>query len=246
MAISSLREQSTDIRMPKTCDVLAERIRTQILRDGLQPGTPLPSEPELIETYRVSRATVREALRLLESEGLISIRRGARGGTSVAAPDVTALSRSFAVHLAIDQTTVRSFLEFRKTIEPAIAREVALATSPGEGQELIQLITAETRTGKDSDFHRVLAEMVDNGIFRLLMRSLHAGLELHVPLEVLTTEDMTQQRRAHLKIARRIAANDGDGAADAMLGHLEGFEKILARQGRLDGPLVPRANWGDR
>ena len=244
MAERTVEARTNSIRLPKIADVLADKLRTQILREHLEPDTPLLSEGELVETYRVSRATVREALRLLETEGLITIRRGSRGGISVARPDNSVLSRTIAMHMALDHTTVRSFMEFRKVIEPAAARLAAAQAGDLAVAQLVEL--AGTYGDSDAkDFHRALGDVVDNGLFRLMLTTLDAVLELHVPFEHLTSEDVSQQRRAHLKIARSIASGDGDAAAAAMLKHLEGLEKVLGRQGRLDQPLVPRATWGD-
>lgn len=66
-------------RLPKISEQLADRLRATILGRGMRPGDRLSSEAELISHYGVARGTVREALRLLESEGIIEIRRGAAG-----------------------------------------------------------------------------------------------------------------------------------------------------------------------
>src|SRR5690606_35845825 len=112
-------------RVPKASDVLANLIKVRVLSEGLGAGARLPSEPELIEQYQFSRGTVREALRMLESDGIVHIRRGPRGGIEVATPDVHHVTRSLAVLLAFDGTPVSDLLDFRLIVEPAAAAIVA-------------------------------------------------------------------------------------------------------------------------
>jgi GntR family transcriptional repressor for pyruvate dehydrogenase complex len=70
----------TVMRAPKTGELIATHLRRQIVRGELLPGETLPAESQLMEQYGVSRPTLREAFRILESETLISVRRGSRGG----------------------------------------------------------------------------------------------------------------------------------------------------------------------
>src|ERR1700680_2909057 len=71
---------SAVLRVPKTAELIAERLRGQIIRGELTEGDALPNETELVEKFGVSRPTLREALRVLESESLLDITRGMRGG----------------------------------------------------------------------------------------------------------------------------------------------------------------------
>ena len=75
-------------RPAKVSELLADRLRGQILGQGIKAGEVFSSEPELIARFGLARGTVREALRLLESEGLITIRRGRSGGIEVREPDL--------------------------------------------------------------------------------------------------------------------------------------------------------------
>ena len=88
------------LSVPKAAEVIAEDMRNEIIVGGLAPGTALPSEAELMARYQFSRASVREALRLMESDGLIYIKRGPRGGVRVAHPDDSHVSRSFSLLFA--------------------------------------------------------------------------------------------------------------------------------------------------
>src|ERR1700743_249632 len=83
---STVRAVGETIRAPKTAELIAANLRRQIVGGGLKEGLALPPEAELMEQFRVSRPTLREAFRILEAESLITIRRGSRGGAQVTAP----------------------------------------------------------------------------------------------------------------------------------------------------------------
>ena len=77
------------VRAPKTSELIAAQLRRQIVRGTVKPGEKLPPESQLMEQFGVSRPTIREAFRILETERLIVVRPGSRGGAQVVAPDLT-------------------------------------------------------------------------------------------------------------------------------------------------------------
>jgi DNA-binding GntR family transcriptional regulator len=90
-----------EIRVPKTAELVASEIRNGILVGSLQPGDRLPAENSLMSSFGVSRPSLREALRLLEAEELLDIRRGARGGAVVRRPSALPALRAAAAWLAL-------------------------------------------------------------------------------------------------------------------------------------------------
>jgi GntR family transcriptional repressor for pyruvate dehydrogenase complex len=233
-------------RVPKASDVLADRLRAQILGRAMQPGAQLASEAELIAEEGFSRGTVREALRLLESDGLIEIRRGPRGGIRVARPDLRQISRSVALLLTLAETTTRKFYEFRKLVEPATAATAARSATDEQRGWLLAVADATSRNGSwepSVEFHEALAVCSNNEVLRLVIAMFEQELSWHVPGESLSEQDMQDTRRAHQSIARAVAAKDADRASGAMLRHLNQFERMLEANGRLDEPLLPRERW---
>jgi DNA-binding FadR family transcriptional regulator len=95
---------------PKASELVADAIRSQIARGEVASGSPLPNETELMREYEVARQTAREALRVLEAEGLIEVQRGAGGGARVRVPDIEAASRHCALLLQLRGATVRGRL----------------------------------------------------------------------------------------------------------------------------------------
>ena len=88
------------MRVPKVAELVANDLRRKIIRGQLPLGDTLPNEPALLDVYKVSRPTLREALRILESEGLVTIKRGAQGG-QVHVPDMAVAARHVALQMQV-------------------------------------------------------------------------------------------------------------------------------------------------
>lgn len=238
------QQVATKRRLPKASDYLAGELRAHILGNALQPGDPLSSEAELIAEYGLSRGSVREALRLLEAEGLIDIRRGPKGGIQVVHPDAGHIARSLALLFTIQQSTLRDFFQLRLAVEPQVAADAARDATPTDKAAIL----AMARTGMDdpeqpSDFHGELGRCAGNSIFSVLLAALHQVLEWHLRVETIGPQDVEATIDAHHRIAQAI--HDGDPARAEMLmrKHLEAFRDLLAQHGRLDQPIVPRSSW---
>jgi GntR family transcriptional repressor for pyruvate dehydrogenase complex len=113
------------VRAPKTAELIAEQIRGQIVRSEIAPGTTLPNEAELMSQFGVSRPTLREAFRILETESLIAVRRGVAGGAQVLAPDIAVGARYVGLLLQLDGATIADVYEARMVLEPVCARMMA-------------------------------------------------------------------------------------------------------------------------
>src|SRR5580693_3536059 len=113
------------VRAPKTSELVAAQLRRQIVRGTVQPGQKLPPETQLMEQFGVSRPPIREAFRILETERLIVVRPGSRGGARVIAPDLTVAARYVGLLLQLQGATIDDVYEARKIAEPACASMLA-------------------------------------------------------------------------------------------------------------------------
>src|SRR5207248_3210260 len=113
------------LRVPKTAELVAARLRRRIVEGELLEGDALPPEAALREMFGVSRPTLREAYRVLESEGLIEVHRGARGGARVRVPNDEAAARYAGLVLQHRGTTVADVCAVRSIIEPVCASMLA-------------------------------------------------------------------------------------------------------------------------
>jgi DNA-binding FadR family transcriptional regulator len=135
---------------PKAAEMVAAELRRQIVAGELKPGDKLHAENVLRTRFDISRPTLREALRLLESESLISIGRGQHGGARVKALDLGAAARQVGVHLQIEGATLEDVWHARMVIEPAAANLLA-AKRPKDAFAALEANLAEARKVADSD-----------------------------------------------------------------------------------------------
>lgn len=119
------------IHVPKTSEIVADKIRAQIIRGEIAEGDSLPPEGQLMDSLGISRPTLREAFRILEAEGLISVVRGSRTGAKVHKPSVELVSRYAGYVLESQGTTIADLYQARLAIEPSVVRW--LATDKGGG-----------------------------------------------------------------------------------------------------------------
>jgi DNA-binding FadR family transcriptional regulator len=108
-------------RRLKTSEVVAIRVVHEIVSAGLAPGDTLPSESDMLATYDVSRESLREGLRLLETQGLISIKRGPGGGPVVAYSDPRNLGRTCALHFHFAEATYEELFQAWELTDPLLA-----------------------------------------------------------------------------------------------------------------------------
>jgi DNA-binding FadR family transcriptional regulator len=221
------------IRLPKASVVVAGQLRRSIIRGEFQPGDPLPNETELMELYDVSRPVVREALRIIESESLISVKRGAKGGARVRRPDIAVAARHTALLLQLERTTLADVFEARLTLEPDAVRRLAEQRPPeaiARMRELhereLTLIDSPTQFPVHAaHFHEELIELAGNKTLAVLGRLLLQIVEVQnrVTFTTLTAEANEVARGAaesHGTVIDLIAAGDVDGAVATWRQHL--------------------------
>lgn len=126
-------------------ETIAEHIRLQIATGELRPGDTLASERALIETMQVARPTLRGALRILESDGLISIDRGRTGGARIVEPEIPTLARRVGLHLQLQGADLRHVIEAQTTIQLGA---VACAASARDDDDLTRLSAAVDRCAR--------------------------------------------------------------------------------------------------
>lgn len=150
---SSAAEAQDTGKKPKAAEVVAAELRRQIVTGRLKPGDKLHAENMLQLEFNISRPTLREALRLLESESLITISRGKHGGARVISLDLGAAARQVGVFLQIEGTTLDDVWLARTIIEPAAAGLLATLREPQALAELEANI-AEAREAAQNDLLR--------------------------------------------------------------------------------------------
>ncbi|WP_072383552.1 FadR/GntR family transcriptional regulator [Novosphingobium sp. NDB2Meth1] len=159
----SMDDDSTSqrIHVPKTSEIVADKIRAQIIRGELNEGDSLPPEGQLMDSLGISRPTLREAFRILEAEGLISVVRGSRTGAKVHKPSVELVSRYAGYVLESQGTTIADLYQARLAIEPSVVRW--LATDKGAGATVrLRNLLADMERMLDEDRHDDFIDHVEH------------------------------------------------------------------------------------
>jgi len=226
--------KATAAKMPV---LLAEAIADGIVSRGLRPGDRLATEAEMIAEYAVGRATLREALRVLEAQGVIEIRVGAGGGPFVARPDASRLARLLSLLLRMSDVTLREVLDARLIIEPALAGQAARHRQDGHVRALQKNQRAIESAPRGSagflrvneEFHTLIADASGNRPLAALWSALARVADGHEAGVRYTPAALAGMVAAHRKIGDAITAQDADEAIRAMTIHLEATRAYVTR-----------------
>lgn len=236
-------------RAEKISEVVARSIAHDIASRGLSPGTTLPSEAAMLERYHVGRASLREGLRILEINGLISVRPGPGGGPVVAAASSKDFGRMSTLHYQGTGATFRELLEARMLIEPLMARLAAQQGDLGlidHLRDLSDLTKANISSDRDyshysSEFHAAIASASGNRILNLFGRSLKDVYAERVPGAIFPLDERHHVVRDHEAIFKAIHSGKGEAAERLMRKHMEAFADFVTV--RLPGALDEVVDW---
>lgn len=239
------------VRAPKTAELISNYLRTRIVRGELKPGEKLPSEARLMEQFGVSRPTLREAFRILETELLINVRRGSRGGAEVLVPDVSVAARYVGLLLQMAGTTVADVYEARVVVEPGCARKLAHRRTKQDIADLlacIEEVQAIVDAGPDKvtdpaawaratyRFHELLLERAGNKTLAIQAGVLHAVVSTHLAASVASNlrspeapEFFRKAVRSYRKLVTLVEARDGEGAEKHWRTQMEAAGRELLR-----------------
>ncbi|MQA76563.1 MAG: FCD domain-containing protein [Solirubrobacterales bacterium] len=216
------------IDQPRAHEYVAEQIRRQIALGLLAPGSPLPTERELAALFGVGRATVQQAIRVLEAELLVETRRGRHGGSSVTAKPTDRLAMDYLLaRLRGEASRIAAAVELREILEPRIA---ARAVETGDRRFLGDALAAARRgagaesdpkfMGADTEFHLAIARATGN---QMLVEAIEQiRLTLNDVLFALPDSPLWHQRSVieHERIAAAWQAGDPTAAEAAMAEHI--------------------------
>ena len=159
---------------------VARRIIDDLVKQGYRVGDRFPPEPDMLKVYEVSRETLREGLRLLEVQGLITIRRGPGGGPRVAPVNAAYLARSASLYFHVSGATYREVFEAWLDMEPTLVARVARREDRGEVARVLKPFT-HTELGNDpravfdsaAAFHSEIGRLSGNRLLVLLLQSMN-------------------------------------------------------------------------
>jgi GntR family transcriptional regulator, transcriptional repressor for pyruvate dehydrogenase complex len=221
------------IKSTRIYQEIVRQVKGMIAEGRLKSGDQLPPERDLAEKFVVSRTSVREALRALESLGLVEIRPGE--GTFVREVSVESLIEPLALVMLSQREAIGELFEARRLIEPALAALAARRATPEDVQEMERILEAQAkevaagRTGleQDAQFHSAIGAAAHN---RAIMRIAHAVMDLLRQSREDSLNTPGRPDRSHEDHRRLLAAirsRDENAARQAMVDHLEAVEALI-------------------
>jgi GntR family transcriptional repressor for pyruvate dehydrogenase complex len=221
------------IKSTRIYEEIVRQVKQMIAEGRLKSGDRLPPERDLAEKFVVSRTSVREALRALESLGLIESRPGE--GTFVREVSIEALVEPLALLMASQREAIVELFEARRLLEPALAALAAARATREEMHEMDRILeeqakeiaAGKTGLAQDAAFHTAIGAAAHN---RAITRIAHAVMDLLTQSreESLNTPGRpTRSHQDHRRILAAITARDERGARQAMLDHLEAVEALV-------------------
>lgn len=218
-------------RSSKASEHIVEQIRKAIFEGRLRPGDRLPAEMQLMQSFQVSKATLREALRALEFLGFLEIRKGARGGALVTKVDVDKARDLFLNFLHFQDLSLDDLSEVRLVLEPYVAERSARVISQEDLHRLEELNreSESTLQGEASfdlrrneiEFHRTIGRATGNPILSFILEFVE---NLLVDAKEVLRPDQEFSRRvllAHKRIVEALREKDPEKAAEEMARHVK-------------------------
>lgn len=229
------------VRVRKASELIAHELRHAIIRGEIKEGTMLP-EYELLEQFGVSRPTLREAIRMLESEHLLELSRGPKGGAKVLKPSLDVAARYVGFLMQIEGVSLADLYRASALIEPVAVRLIA-RENPVKAAAALRACLADTKIAPGqmvenartfSRFHQVLVEQTGVKTLILVMSLLNNLFQRYlVGVAAEFGKDVRMQMKTDklLKLMNQVAdlveQGDGEGAAALWAEFLEDAEARL-------------------
>jgi len=226
------------LRTQRVSDQIVRQIREALFAGKLQPGDRLPPERDLAAGFSASRNSLREALRRLEQEGVVAIKKGVTGGIFIAEMDHRPVAQSLETLLQLKKISIHQIAEVRLMVEPDTARLAAQRASSEDVLELEATIDQMTAALQDDEparsydlrFHMLVARAARNPILQMLAESMLAVASKAITELNPSRETLDHVLACHRRILDAIRRRDGELAYQAMREHILDVQSRLARQ----------------
>ncbi len=231
------RIRSLNRRMLKASEQLVHTLLQDIVREGLKPGDRLPQEPEMVAKYGVARATVREALRILEINGMITVRVGPGGGPTLRSATPADFGRAMSLFLQAEGITLEELFRARRLIEPILVRDAAQQqdeTYLARARDLVD--RGRTLDINDDDayvsitreFHELTVSGSPNRVFKLFAIGLMSMFIGSLSKAIYSVEKRKMVLQEHEDILKAILAKNPAKAEKLMTAHMAAVQESIA------------------
>ena len=230
------------IRSPKTAELVAGTLRRMVVDGQLKEGDFLPNEAELMAHFGVSRPTLREAVRVLESERLVEVRRGSRTGARVRVPGPEIVARPAGLLLELSGATISDVMTARSGIEPMAVRLLTEAGTTEAFDALDRMLDEDIPAGWQSgrlaettgEFHRRLVELSGNATLGIIAGMLHEITVRHTAFvfkerRPVSKADYEKVMRSYRRLMEFMRSGDGAAAEAHWRKHLDTTRNLLLK-----------------
>jgi GntR family transcriptional repressor for pyruvate dehydrogenase complex len=218
-------------RIRKAYEQVADQLRELIMSGEVLPSQKLPNEATLAREFGVSRATIREALRVLSTENLLHTQKGTHGGSYITLPTVDRISDLLSANISLlsatENVSLDEFLELRELLEVPAARLAAQRREPTHVHDLRAAIpesplrmTTEDQFILNRGFHSTLVLATGNALLAIAAQPIFSVLQTNLQRSTLGRKFHKRINEDHVALADAVEAGDEDAAERLMLEHL--------------------------
>ncbi|MGD9806394.1 MAG: FadR/GntR family transcriptional regulator [Hyphomicrobiaceae bacterium] len=226
---------ATARRSKSKAEYVASQLLEHIVESGAAPGSSFGTESDLLSQFDVSRPTLREGLRILESQGVVDIRPGPGGGLVTRKPSIEMLAHSLSIFLRLHDVPFATVLRAREVIEPALAREAAQNGSEDDFATMEASIVRMRAPGGDQAtfmeenrvFHSAVARASGNIVLEVFWTAIsivasgeHHGIKY-------SFGNRQHVIDAHVRILQACRKRNGGTAAKEMAAHVGALEHLV-------------------
>jgi DNA-binding FadR family transcriptional regulator len=228
----AIRTKPNEPAHAKLAQIVARQIEDDIVDSGWPVGTVLGSEAQLVERYGVSRAVLREAVRIVEHHFVATMRRGPGGGLVVTAPNLDAIVRAVTLQLEYEHIEPLQVHEARSVLELTALRLAAERLTADDVLQLKEELDVDrSAPGRSQNFHVWIAQFTGNPALALFVSVLtmltHDSLS--APRSKVVTDELNA---AHREISEKLISGDAEGAEQRMADHLDQVKAWIAPAAR--------------
>ncbi len=226
--------QNSELSAFKT---VVDKLRRYIETEHLTPGQALPSERALTQRFKVSRHTLREAIRVLQEKGILTVKRGS--GTYIADVSDAELAAALSAAVSWEKDSLFEIFQFREIFEPQIAALAATMANPGHIKQLNTILAQQAEATDpalirelDSQFHTTLAYTTGNRIIADIVDRINEALSPARSDQHHSDERREKSLSGHRNIVSAIEHGSSDKAQSAMAAHIQDIKNAVIKTNR--------------
>ena len=233
------------IQTDRISNVIVDQIKDAVFQKKLKAGDKLPSERQLMDQFKTSRVTIREAIRTLEQFGILEIKRGTEGGAFIRDPNTKFVSNFLQDMFSMEKIKISNLTEARMAIEPFSVKlateritEDSLEKIRQNIQEARECLDRKNKNDArllDLEFHRLIAQASQNPVIFFMIDSIMDIMENNISSIPLSAKPVERTNQYHEEIYAALRDRDVRKTEELMLRHIQEIHDALEALGKEDG-----------